>query len=546
MPGKQVISTQEMVAKLKSALDAYLKATEINPKNSNFHSDIARILRDSDLSVLDESKLKSTLGILIDREDIAHQELFNAFNYIYINKIKSILEKLDSDFMLPELFLNDKLIISTLKKIICSAPKFEELLTRLRRNLCCIIAKDAEDIVYTELEFVMALAEQCFLTEYIYLSTDGEKISLNTIINKCIDGEVNEARISIIACYFPLYKVLDQIPSLKSYESSNQSFKELLKLQILETQEEIKLSKNIKKLGSIQDDISKKVKSQYEENPYPRWRYGNPSRKRKVSFLRAINDEIRPNSVSHIRDDCQLKVLVAGCGTGNQILHTQMYRNAKITGIDLSSSSLAYAQRKLNEMSIENVKLIQMDLLNVDLLDTKFDIILCSGVLHHLDDPLKGLKALLGSLNSNGFIKLGLYSELARQDVIKARELIKKQDIKISEHNIRSFREIIFSEKSQEINSLLSSPDFYSFSSCRDLCFHVKEHRFTIKQIQENLIANNLRFLGFLLPQPIKSEYKDFYPEDNLQTNLQNWANFEEDHPDTFRGLYQFWVSRDE
>ena len=28
--------------------------------------------------------------------------------------------------------------------------------------------------------------------------------------------------------------------------------------------------------------------------------------------------------------------------------------------------------------------------------------------------------------------------------------------------------------------------------------------------------------------------------------NLQNWKKFEEKHPNTFRGMYQFWVSKGE
>ena len=52
-----------------------------------------------------------------------------------------------------------------------------------------------------------------------------------------------------------------------------------------------------------------------------------------------------------------------------------------------------------------------MDILEVNLLREKFDIIECSGVLHHMDDPSKGLQALLAILKKNGFLKLGLYSE---------------------------------------------------------------------------------------------------------------------------------------
>ena len=105
-------------------------------------------------------------------------------------------------------------------------------------------------------------------------------------------------------------------------------------------------------------------------------------------------------------------------------------------------------------------------------------------------------------------------------------------------------REIVFSRKVAAINSLTNRPDFYTLSSCRDLCFHTQEHRFTIKQIQEILKSNELKFLGFLLQQSVKSLYKQYFPEDNKQTNLQNWAKFEEKHPKTFRSMYQFWVSK--
>ena len=55
----------------------------------------------------------------------------------------------------------------------------------------------------------------------------------------------------------------------------------------------------------------------------------------------------------------------------------------------------------------------QMDILDIGLLDEKFDIIESSGVLHHMNDPLKGLQVLLGVLKNNGFLKLGLYFTFA-------------------------------------------------------------------------------------------------------------------------------------
>ena len=237
-------------------------------------------------------------------------------------------------------------------------------------------------------------------------------------------------------------------------------------------------------------------------------------------------------------------MLIAGCGTGNQIVQAQRYKNSQITGIDISLSSLSYAQRKINELGINNVELIQMDILEVSLLKEKFDIIESSGVLHHMNNPSKGLEALLRVLKNNGFMKLGLYSELARQGVVKAREYIANKKIQSNQDGIRHFRETIFSGKAPELNSLRESPDFYTLSSCRDLCFHAKEHRFTIEELRVTLKSNELKFLGFLLPQPIKSIYKDYFPEDKTQTNLQNWERFEEKHPNTFSSMYQFWVCK--
>ena len=534
------------LGKLQESFDSYLGVIEINPTFPNIYSLITEFLRDSDPSQLNKSKLKYIINILLEKNDVPHKELFNAFHFLYRNEITLILEKLDSDFSNIELLINNKVIINALKKIIFFDLQLEELLTKVRRNICNLIAHKREHMNQSEsgLEFIVALGEQCFLNEYIYSLTEEENSSLNTIINRCKAEELNETNIAILSCYFPLSKLTDQIPFLKYFDLYNQSFKGLIILQILEPLKEIELSKKIKKLGSIKDNISQKVKSQYEKNPYPRWRYGDNSESQKISIVQEINNEIKPNSISYNNGDSQLKVLVAGCGTGNQILHTQSYKDAQVTAIDLSLSSLAYAQRKINELGIDNVELIQMDILEVNLLEKKFDIILCSGVLHHMDDPTKGLKILLSILNNNGFLKLGLYSELARQHIVEARNYIASKNLQANEDSIRDFRQRVISGELSNLNSLTKFDDFFSLSEFRDLCFHAQEHRFTIHQLQETLKSNNLKFLGFLLAQPIKSLYKKYFPEDNKQINLQNWAKFEEKNPNTFKAMYQFWVSK--
>ena len=85
-------------------------------------------------------------------------------------------------------------------------------------------------------------------------------------------------------------------------EVTNESFKELIKLQIKEPLNEIELSKNIKILGEINDGVSQKVKSQYEENPYPRWRYGDHYNQQKLSILQSIKNEINMRNFNNISE----------------------------------------------------------------------------------------------------------------------------------------------------------------------------------------------------------------------------------------------------
>ena len=532
------------LGKHQEALDFYLKAIDINPKNSNSYTLITRFLRDSDPSKFSTETLKNIFNLLLERNDIPHKELISVFNFIYRNEIINYLEIIDSNFSKIGVISNNKAIINALKKIIFCDAKLEEVLTKTRRNICLRIAKNTETISETELQFIIALGEQCFLNEYVYSLTDEENASLNKIIDRCKDIQLNEINFSILSCYYPLYKLLDKIASIKTFKSSNQSFKELIQMQIIEPLKEIKISKTIKRIGQINDNISQKVKSQYEENPYPRWRYGNHSENQKITIIQGINNEINPNYVSQYVNDKKLKILIAGCGTGNQILQAQRYRNAQITAIDICLSSLSYAQRKVNELGIKNIELIQMDILNVNLLEDKFDVIECGGVLHHMKDPSKGLKELLDILKPNGFLKLGLYSELARREIIQAREYITNHKIQANDKDIKRFRKDVFSGKIEQISNLRNWGNFYTMSECRDLCFHTQEHRFTINEIGELLKSNQLEFLGFLLQQPVKSIYKNYFPGDKKQINLQNWEKFEEQHPTTFASMYQFWVCK--
>jgi hypothetical protein len=100
-------------------------------------------------------------------------------------------------------------------------------------------------------------------------------------------------------------------------------------------------------------------------------------------------------------------------------------------------------------------------------------------------------------------------------------------------------------EGNVDMIKICKGSDFYSLSTCRDLLFHVQEHRFTIPQIGEALNALDLKFLGFdIKDQSTMKRFKEIYPNKNDLTSLGLWHEFEEQYPDTFAGMYQFWCQK--
>ena len=192
------------------------------------------------------------------------------------------------------------------------------------------------------------------------------------------------------------------------------------------------------------------------------------------------------------------KILIAGCGTGQHSIGTATrLKDSKVLAIDLSLSSLSYAKRKTEELGIQNIDYMQADILDLGKLGRQFDIVESSGVLHHMHDPFAGWRVLTDCLKPGGLMKIGLYSELARQDIVEIRQEISKSGIGSNAAAMKSFRAMVMTSDQSHHKQILNYSDFYSLSELKDLLFHVQEHRFTIPQIQDCLSKLGLKFCGF-------------------------------------------------
>ncbi|WP_320668129.1 tetratricopeptide repeat protein [Prochlorococcus sp. MIT 1307] len=537
------------LGQLEEAFKFARKETYISPEKQAPFLLLNSILKESNLQSISINERRLILKRLLPRTDISHVELFSTLNSLVPQKnLKVIAKSQESCLTLKEFkeLIKDEEIIHGLRLLVFHSLSWETALTKIRRDISIGAINKSIQINKSLIEFTISLAEQCFLNEYIFNKEQEEIKAVEILETNCLNERIDEFTIALISCYYPINEIIERIPSLRNYSSRETSFNKLISLQLEEPNNEKRIASSIKSFSSINDSTSKKVKLQYEENPYPRWRYTSHLNENKLTIESAVNNEIRPNRISCPQPSRPPRVLIAGCGTGQQIFDADRYQNAELTAIDLSKASIAYAQRKVLEYGMNNIRFFQMDILELSKLNERFDLIECCGVLHHMKSPEEGLASLVKVLEKNGFIKLGLYSNLARSDVIKARKVISKNNYASSHQGIRQFRKDLINGDFPEIENLHKWYDFFTTSMCRDLCFHVKEHRYSMDQINDILKENKLDFLGFVLGQEVKQQYLNEYCKDKSQTDLHNWGKFENIYPNTFRAMYQFWVSKSE
>ena len=542
------------IKEFQRAIICFKQAIKIDPNNTNTINSLANFLKNiqlDNISFINNESLMELFLFLFKKNNVNHADLFKnvkltLFSKENIGKIKKIVNSetllIKNEYI--QNLLKDELVLLILQKSLIVDKLLEKLFTRIRNELLFILIENKQKTINDYFDFIISLAQQCFFNEYIFNNSNEETTQVKKLESKILKSKkINELEIAILGCYIPLNNSKNLTKKLLNYKSNNFLFNDLIKIQIKEPLNEIKLAKSIKSFDNIVDNVSKKVREQYEENPYPRWRY--TYKNLSSNFLNHLNNEIKPNKFEYNNKFNNPNILVAGCGTGQHIaIIADKYLNSKILGIDLSLASLAYAKRKVEELGLKNIEFLHADILQLKNLKRKFNIIECVGTLHHMKDPVAGLRVLLDLLETNGFLKLGLYSEIARQNITKARNFIKKKKIKSTIEDIRNFREIINNEDvDPALKKIFESKDFYSTSMARDLMFHVQEHRFKLPEISKILKNFNLEFLGFS-NQYIKSKFSKMFPEDKKNISLENWDKFENSNPNTFYNMYQFWVRK--
>lgn len=164
------------------------------------------------------------------------------------------------------------------------------------------------------------------------------------------------------------------------------------------------------------DPLNDPVSLQYERWSYPspiedlpmwlqdHWQWFDPSHAHPILWP---GGGYRPD----------LDILIAGCGTNQAAVLAYTNPAARVVAIDVSETSLAHNRRLADAYSLTNLELHRLPIEHVASLKRDFDLVITTGVLHHLADPEVGMRALAERLRPDAVLAVMVYAKYGRMGV---------------------------------------------------------------------------------------------------------------------------------
>ena len=252
------------------------------------------------------------------------------------------------------------------------------------------------------------------------------------------------------------------------------------------------------------EDVSSLVAKQYEAFAYPQpfadltaeiakgyYQVGDPA-----LYGPALWPRGRPRG--------PLKILVAGCGTVQAAYTAHMNPRDEVVGIDLSEASLAHERFLQERHGLANLKLYKGDLLEIATLGERFDVILCTGVLHHMAQPASGLTALREVFAPDGVMVLMLYGATVRTGVYMLQDAFRRMAVPQTAEGVAEVRRILseLPERHYAQDYIRAAAELKHDAAIVDTFLHPQDRAYTVPQLLELVEKAGLAFQSWLDNQP--------------------------------------------
>lgn len=440
--------------------------------------------------------------------------------------------------------LRDPLLLALLESAPVPDEELELLLAGVRRALLLGAARD-DWALHDKLgaAFVAALAQQCFLNEYVYEQSPEETRALAELRERSRPGPPASAKDWLAVATLACFEALTGAPAALDLEAAPPWLRPVLQQQVLEPAEEALLAAD---LAARAPAPASREAAATSQTAFPRWTraFGGQPR----PFDEAIRATLPHVSEQELPRTDEPRVLILGCRTGLAVIAClRAYANATIVGIDESLNNLAYARRKLQETDAAEVQFLWAGVSAPVALDGTFDLVQVPYLLLHADDLPAALANAAARVRPGGLLNLKLYSEASRQVVAQIHDLLELTGAQGSLEEIRGLRRDLILNPLASALDILRSPasDFWTASLCRELLFRRDERRYGLPEVCQALEATGLEFLGLELSHaPDVQRFASEHPGPDARRDPEVWRCFELDHPEAFGGTYRLWARR--
>ena len=191
-----------------------------------------------------------------------------------------------------------------------------------------------------------------------------------------------------------------------------------------------------------------------------------------------------------------LDILVAGCGTWQAAKYAVCRPDARVVGIDVSASSIEHSARLKRQYNLANLELRWLALEHVGELGRSFDLIVCTGVLHHLADPDAGLCALRAVLRPEGALYVMVYAPYGRIGVYMLQDYCRKLRLGTSDPEIRNLVATLqaLPQSHPLVTLLRGSRDAQNPDALADALLHPRDRSYSVPQLGDFIERNGLTF----------------------------------------------------
>jgi SAM-dependent methyltransferase len=252
------------------------------------------------------------------------------------------------------------------------------------------------------------------------------------------------------------------------------------------------------------DPLADVVSRQYERWRYPQpiqdldampegiWHWFDPSR---------FHDMLWPDR--EYKPD--MDILIAGCGTNQAAVFAYRNRGAKVVGVDISQPSLDHQQYLKDKHGLWNLELHHLPIEELPTLGLDFDLIVSTGVLHHMADPLVGMKALGDCLRRDGAIGLTLYAKYGRVGVEMLQAVFRDLGLRQDEASVQMVKHAVsVLAPDHPIQSYLQMEgvELQYDGAVVDTFLHGRDRSYSVDGCIDLVTSAGLVFQGWLVNSP--------------------------------------------